>query len=334
MEAGFISRLPLGIRKAIGVLLCILLPAYMFSSCTGGTGQATGPVTGDSIATVTDPDYETLLNEASDYANAAYFANVDGYYEDALVYADSAIMILNRHYEKYARHPQKYMKLVGEEIPAELTWWNEMFDSDFHAILDVRNEAAVAFLALKQLKGYNYNNAAFTALYKLQSEDQSLEGYCRELERSTTNKIVGVILCILLFVISLAGYYLIYIRKRLLNRLNLEQILEINKKVFASSLIRAQESAEALQREEDTLKEIPQRLVNEAFDSINELLTIDRLSLAVYNETTHRLEFASNPGLERMPELMQQCFNGQQYLSDGFHKPFRWWWMPVENINV
>lgn len=122
------------------------------------------------------------------------------------------------------------MKLVGEEIPAELTWWNEMFDSDFHAILDVRNEAAVAFLALKQLKGYNYNNAAFTALYKLQSEDQSLEGYCRELERSTTNKIVGVILCILLFVISLAGYYLIYIRKRLLNRLNLEQILEINKK--------------------------------------------------------------------------------------------------------
>lgn len=313
----FYFRLPLGIRKAIGILLCILLPACLFSSCTGGTGQATGPVTGDSIATVTDPDYETLLNEASDYANAAYFANVDGYYEDALVYADSAIMILNRHYEKYARHPQKYMKLVGEEIPAELTWWNEMFDSDFHAILDVRNEAAVAFLALKQLKGYNYNNAAFTALYKLQSEDQTLEGYCRELERSTTNKIVGVILCILLFVISLAGYYLIYIRKRLLNRLNLEQILEINKKVFASSLIRAQESAEALQREEDTLKEIPQRLVNEAFDSINELLTIDRLSLAVYNETTHRLEFASNPGLERMPELMQQCFNGQQYLSDG-----------------
>lgn len=98
----FYFRLPLGIRKAIGILLCILLPACLFSSCTGGTGQATGPVTGDSIATVTDPDYETLLNEASDYANAAYFANVDGYYEDALVYADSAIMILNRPYEKYA----------------------------------------------------------------------------------------------------------------------------------------------------------------------------------------------------------------------------------------
>ena len=94
-------------------------------------------------------------------------------------------------------------------------------------------------------------------------------------------------------------------------------MLEINKKVFASSLIRSQESAEALQREEDTLKEIPQRLVDEAFDSINELLTIDRLSLAVYNETTHHLEFASNPRLDAMPELMQRCFNEQAYQSDG-----------------
>lgn len=314
----FYFRLPLGIRKIIGVLLCLLLPAFMFSSCAKEAEEnSLSAISTDSTTSIVSQDYELLLNEASDYANAAYFANVDGYYENALIYADSAIMLLNQHYKKYARHPHRYMKLIGDGVPAELTWWNEMFDSDFHAILDIRNEAAVAFLALKQLEGYNYNNAAFTALYKLQSEDQSLEGYCRQLERSTTNKIVGIILCILLLVISLAGYYIIYIRKRLLNRLNLEQILEINKKVFASSLIRSQESAEALQREEDTLKEIPQRLVNEAFDSINELLTIDRLSLAVYNEAMHRLEFASNPQLEKMPELMQQCFDEQKYLVNG-----------------
>lgn len=314
----FYFRLPLGVRKIIGVVLCFLLPSFMLSSCSNEMEHNALPFSVTPVdSIVNDPEYEVLLNAASDYANAAYFANVDGYYEDALIYADSAIMLLNQHYDKYARHPHRYMKLIGEGVPAELTWWNELFDSDFHAILDVRNEAAVAFLALKQLDGYNYNNAAFTALYKLQSEDQSLEGYCRELERSTTNKIVGIILCILLLVVSLAGYYLIYIRKRLLNRLNLEQILEINKQVFASSLIRSQESAEALQREEDTLKEIPQRLVNDAYDSINELLTIDRLSLAVYNEATHRPEFASNPRLDSMPELMQQCYNEQKYLSDG-----------------
>ena len=54
-------------------------------------------------------------NAASDYANAAYFANVDENYEFALQYIDSAILLLNEHYEKYARpdRPHRYMKLVG-----------------------------------------------------------------------------------------------------------------------------------------------------------------------------------------------------------------------------
>ena len=34
------------------------------------------------------------------------------------------------------------------------------------------NEAAVAFLALKELDAYSYNNAAYTDLYKVQGEDQ------------------------------------------------------------------------------------------------------------------------------------------------------------------
>ena len=209
------------------------------------------------------------------------------------------------------------MKLVGSGIPAELEWWVEPYNTDFHVILDVRNEASVAFLGLKKLDAYTYNNVAYTALYKLTGEDQSLEGYCRQLERSTTNKTVGIILCILLLVASLCGYYLLYVRKRLLNRLNLEQVLEINKKVFASSLVRTQESAEALQREEDTLKEIPQRIVNESFDSMNELLTIECLGIAVYNEMGHRLEFASTPRMDTPPEIIQQCFDNQTYLSDG-----------------
>lgn len=118
-----------------------------------------------------------MLDVASDYANAAYFANVDENYELALQYIDSAMLFLNEHYEKYARpdRPHRYMKLVGEGTPAEISWWNELFDSDYHVILDIRNEAAVAFLALKQLDAYSYNNSAFTDLYKLQGEDQTLE---------------------------------------------------------------------------------------------------------------------------------------------------------------
>ena len=313
----FYFRLPSGVRKAIGVLLlCLLLP-FGVSSCLH---DPIPPMLqeGDSIVVVTDSAYEDLLDAASDYANAAYFANVDENYEFALQYIDSAILLLNEHYEKYARpdRPHRYMKLVGEGTPAEISWWNELFDSDYHVILDIRNEAAVAFLALKQLDAYSYNNSAFTDLYKLQGEDQTLEAYCKQLERSNTNKTVGIILCFVLLVVLLVGYYFLYMRKRLQNRLNLEQVLEINQKVFAASLVRPQEQedAEALQREESTLKEIPQRIVDEAFGSVNELLTIDRMGIAAYNETTHRLEYASCPGQE-MPEMVQQCFDSGEYLE-------------------
>ena len=313
----FYFRLPSGVRKVIGVLLCLLLPFGM-GSCLYDPIPPMLQDT-DSIVVITDSAYEDLLDAASDYANAAYFANVDEQYEIALQYADSAILLLNEHYQKYARPDatHRYMKLVGEGIPAEILWWNELFDSDYHVILDIRNEAAVAFLALKQLDAYSYNNSAFTDLYKLQGEDQTLEGYCRQLERSNINKTVGIILCFVLLIVSLVGYYLLYLRKRIQNRLSLEQVLEINQKVFAASLIRPQEqeNAEALQREESTLKEIPQRIVDEAFGSVNELLTIDRMGIAVYNETTHLLEYASSPGQE-MPEMVQLCFDSREYISE------------------
>ena len=314
----FYFRLPSGVRKAMGVLLlCLLLPLGMVSCLHDPIPPMLQD--GDSIVVVMDSAYEDLLDVASDYANAAYFANVDENYELALQYIDSAMLFLNEHYEKYARpdRPHWYMKLVGEGTPAEISWWNELLDSDYHVILDIRNEASVAFLALKQLDAYSYNNSAFTDLYKLQGEDQTLEAYCRQLERSNTNKTVGIILCFVLLIVSLVGYYFLYMRKRLQNRLNLEQVLEINQKVFAASLVRPQEqeNAEALQREESTLKEIPQRIVDEAFGSVNELLTIDRMGIAVYNETTHRLEYASRPGQE-MPEMVEQCFSAGEYLSE------------------
>lgn len=107
--------------------------------------------------------------------------------------------------------------------------------------------------------------------------------------------------------------------------------MEINRQIFAASLIQVPETEEALQREEDTLKAIPQRIVDEGFDAVNELLSIDRLGIAVYNETTHRLEYASNSiendlssagdnGTsttedELWKEVVQRCFEQHTQLS-------------------
>ena len=311
----FYFRLPLGVRKVMTVLLAALLP-WGLSSCTPSASSA-GEAVEESLVLMPDSSYEDLLDAASDLANDAYFANVDEKYEQALQYVDSAMKLLNEHYELYSISPQPHheMKLVGEGVPAEIGWWNELFDTDYHVILDIRNEAAVAFLALKQLEGYDYNNAAFTDLYKLQGEDKTLETYCRQLERSNINKTIGIILCFVLLFVLLVGYYFLYMRKRMLNRFNLEQVLDINQKVFAASLLRPQEKEdeEALQKEENTLKEIPRQIVCAAFSAVDELLGVDRMGIAVYNEAARSLEYASYPE-QPMPDMVQQSFDSEEFL--------------------
>ena len=76
---------------------------------------------------------------------------------------------------------------------------------------------------------------------------------------------------IILLVTLCLGYYVLYFRRRLVNRWNLEQVLEINKQVFTASVISASEDKEMLKREEDMLKDIPQQIADNAFDAVNEL---------------------------------------------------------------
>lgn len=319
----FYFRLPAGVRKALaGVLLVLSLG---MASCSGTAGSdIPAEAVPDSLAMVWQEEFEFLLDRASDYANEAYFCNVDGEYAMALQYIDSAMICLNEHYREYAEAPHRYMALTGDDTPAELDWWNELFNSDFHVILDIRNEAAVAFLALKQWDDYSYNNGAYTTLYKLLGEDQSLEEFCRELERSTNNKMVSILLVIILLVTLCLGYYILYFRRRLVNRWNLEQVLEINKQVFTASVmpVPGNETGEILQREEDALNDIPQQITDNAFDAVNELLSIEWLGIAVYNEAARKLEYASNPLEEREEDrlvrvgFMQRCFEQQKYLAE------------------
>lgn len=317
----FYFRLPVGVRKVMSVLLMVL--ALGMSSCRNEVGAVPGETVQDSLALAAQDEYEMLLDLASDYANEAYYCNVDGDYETALQYVDSAMTCLNDHYKQYAPAPERLMTMTGDGAPAELDWWNQLFNSDYHVILDIRNEAAVSFLALKQWDDYAYNNAAYTTMYKLLGEDQSLEDYCRQLERSTNNKMVGILLAVILLFILWLGYHILIFRKRLVNRWNLEQVLEINEKVFTASQLPVPETEEMLQREEDTLKEIPLQIVNSAFDAVNELLSIDRLSIAVYNEATHQLEYTSNPAEDATPEeerpyksFIEHCFEQQTYLTE------------------
>ena len=221
----FYFRLPKGLRQVLGILLLMVLPCLV--GCReGNTSQAYAGLS-DSLA-VEAMMNDSLLHKANGYANKVYGANLEGHYELAVVYADSALACLNLHFEKYAGFVAPPLELVGKGSAAELEWFLSHFYTDYYVLLDVRNEAAVAFLAMGNRGAYQYNNQAYTSLYKQISVDASLEEYCRQMQMSTNNKIVAIMLCLFLLVFLLIGYYLLYLRHRLMYRYGLEQVLEIN----------------------------------------------------------------------------------------------------------
>ncbi len=284
----FFFRLPKGVRKAFCVLMLLLL--HPFASV---------------FASAREADDDRLLEEANRYANEVYRSNIDGDYQQAISYADSAFHCLNAHYKEFSGKQGPILTLAGEGASAELEWFAQRFDTDYYALLDVRNEAAVAFLALGNLEAYRYNNTAYTALYKQISKDTSLEEYCRQMQLSANNKQVAIILCVCLLIALAVGYYLIYLRHRLTYRYNLEQVLEVNRQVLSAS-------------QKDEGEDIAATLVREMMNGVNELLPIDQLALAVWHDDRRTLEYAfaaPDEDIEPMREAMVHSFE---------HESVRW----------
>ncbi len=293
----FYFRLPKGTRRLLGLLLVLLMP--MGVGCSAGKGVQ--PVEGIDSVSVDSVITDSLLVEANRYANRVYDANLNGWYQDALACADSALACLNAHYVNQTGKSSPLAQLVGEGASAELAWFEEHFDTDYYALLDVRNEAAVAFLALGNLKAYRYNNQAYTSLYKQISVDASLEEYCERMKLSSNNKVVAIILCIALLVALLVGYYLLYLKHRLTYRYGLEQVLEINRRTLDIPVI-----------EHEDEKNLASVLVAGLTNDLNELFPVDALGMAIYNEERHCLEYAfstSEVDEKEMQEEMERCFS-------------------------
>lgn len=301
----FYFRLPKGLRRAL--MLCLIAFPTALTGCHEGIG------TEQAVEAIMPDDsirrYDKWLAIANDYAYDVYNCNIDGLYQQALCYADSALYCLNRHYAMYSGCKGPLLELEGEGTAADLDWFNRHFDTDYYALLDVRNEAAVAFLALGNLDAYRYNNNAYTSLYKQISEDTSLEQYCRQMQLSANNKTVAIILCVVIVLVLLVGYYVLYFRHRLIYRYNLEQVLEINEQAFAASLLNGK-----------TDQDIAARLVNDMFEEVNELLPVDVLGIAVYSEDNHGLNYAFSPVEDEdgeMREMMARSFESKTLYWSG-----------------
>ena len=195
-------RLPKGIARMIIALLS-LVPMHM---------QA-------------HPDKVDDLGMASIYSDSAYFCNINGEYERTLMFADSCRYYLNKHYLSQVRHGHYLMRQMGNPslMAPEIKWYHDRIKTNYHIILDIRNESAVAALALHEWQLYSYNNRIYTQLFKEMSADVTLGEYCSTMQQSQTNKTIAIILLVLLMISIIPAYYLLYYRHRLYDRFVREQ---------------------------------------------------------------------------------------------------------------
>lgn len=202
-------------RLPKGILRMLILGMLLSGTALTGYGQQPKPTPTDS-----DP-----LAQASAYADSAYFCNINGQYERTLVFADSCIDCLNRQYLSLQPRGRYLMRSIGNPslIAPEIKWLHDGLDVNYHIILDIRNESAVAALALHEWQIYSYNNRIYTQLFKEMSADDTLGDYCRTMQQSQTNKTIAIILLVILALAILPAYYLLYYRHRLYSRFLSEQ---------------------------------------------------------------------------------------------------------------
>lgn len=191
----FWFRLPKAVRRALFIVALLGLPMSMV---------------GQNPADAYDP----FLEQAANFADSVYASNVAHRFEEAFVYADSAFHYIELYREKFATCPLPVLSVSGTGKTLEREWWMNDFPTDYHTLLDLRNELSVASLALHRWADYRYNNRAYTELYKLLSEDDSLVDYCRSMRRSTNLVIWLTTLGVLVVLGSLLGYYLLLWRPR------------------------------------------------------------------------------------------------------------------------
>ncbi|WP_028909120.1 DUF5112 domain-containing protein [Prevotella sp. AGR2160] len=257
-----------------------------------------------------------VVRKAAAYADSAYFCNIRGTYGRTLAFADSARHELNLWYRK--QRPQSTDTLVAfghEVVPAEIRWYRDRLKADYSIILDIRNESAVAALALHRWTLYEYNNKIYTSLFRACSADNSLDSYVKVMQKTENSKTVSIVLLILLLFSIFPIFYFAYYRHQLFYRFCLERVRTIN----------------GILMDEKMSDEERLRKIRKIWDSRNHIhvggrraqKTIDRLD-AVVREITASLEkgIADDKNREQELQLAQderlrlQYENGRLHISN------------------
>lgn len=171
------------------------------------------------------------------YADSAFFCNLQGRYEQTLVYADSTIAYLNLYYKSICPTGKKLMVMEGASADdaAELQWLSDSIDVQYGSIMDMRNETAVAALALHKWNLYKYNNKVYYRLFRENSADPTLLAYVGQMKQSSETKYVALILLILIFMSIMPAYYLLYYRFKVYYNYLVDKLGAINRVLLSDT---------------------------------------------------------------------------------------------------
>lgn len=219
----FFFRLPYGLTR---LLLLLISVTALSTHIDARQNNRYDNEKNGSFATLKSP----LLEAAGRYADSAYYSNINGTFNKTIAFTDSARLYLNRHYKQL--YPKGTRTMVKDDnqlgVPAEIRWFHEGVKTDYDIILDIRNEGAVAALALHEWELYRYNNMVYTRLFKEKSADRTLSAYCATMQQSSANKTIAVVILLILLGIIICSWYFLYYKKVVFFRLCLESVDNIN----------------------------------------------------------------------------------------------------------
>lgn len=205
-------------------------------------------------------------------ADSVYQYNVDGCYREALQCARVAIDELNNYYRANVGGNDTLSFSSGASN--EIRWWRQSLFPDsisndiYYNLLDIRNEVAVASLALQQWDCYRYNNNIYALLYRLVHEDKNIGLHYNKMQRVANYRQAAIVLCITLLLVLAIVYALSYVRHGIVERMNTQMLLDINKRLLGvTGGVRS------------TAIEMAQSMADEIFAGMREMLRIKRVAI-------------------------------------------------------
>ena len=143
------------------------------------------------------------------YYQLAYESNVEGLYENAIAYADTALFYYNPSLDIVQD------QIGGSSSTNELNAFRQGELWDYYLLINLRNEIAVSALAVHDWDMYNFNNRICIQLHKFCNQDTSLPTYCDNLQQTKSiTQQVTVLLVLISFIAIILIFMLFRGRRR------------------------------------------------------------------------------------------------------------------------